>query len=40
MQAMSAYGYEIVGILIVGIDPDQHVQQAMLDISIGKLEFS
>ncbi|KAI6675855.1 hypothetical protein NL676_036651 [Syzygium grande] len=37
-KAMSAYGYEIVGILIVGIDPDQRVRRAMLDISIANIK--
>lgn len=36
MQAMSAYGYEIVQTLIVDIHPDEHVKRAMNEINAGK----
>lgn len=35
MQAMSAYGYEIVQTLIVDIEPDEHVKRAMNEINAG-----
>lgn len=37
LQAMSAYGYEIVQTLIVDIEPDEHVKRAMNEINAGKL---
>ena len=36
MQAMSAYGYQIVQTLIVDIEPDDHVKRAMNEINAGK----
>lgn len=36
LQAMSAYGYEIVQTLIVDIEPDIHVKRAMNEINAGK----
>jgi hypothetical protein len=38
-QAMSAYGYEIVQTLIVDIEPDKHVKQAMNEINAGNFFF-
>ena len=35
LQAMSAYGYEIVQTLIVDIEPDEHVKRAMNEINAG-----
>lgn len=35
LQAMSAYGYEIVQTLIVDIEPDIHVKRAMNEINAG-----
>jgi hypothetical protein len=37
LQAMSAYGYEIVQTLIVDIEPDEHVKRAMNEINAGIL---
>ena len=37
LQAMSAYGYEIVQTLIVDIEPDEHVKRAMNEINAGKV---
>lgn len=37
LQAMSAYGFEIVQTLIVDIEPDEHVKRAMNEINAGKL---
>lgn len=36
LQAMSAYGYEIVQTLIVDIEPDVHVKRAMNEINAGE----
>lgn len=36
LQAMSAYGFEIVQTLIVDIEPDRHVKKAMNEINAGK----
>lgn len=36
VQAMSAYGFEIVQILIVDIEPDVQVKRAMNEINAGK----
>lgn len=36
VQAMSAYGFEIVQTLIVDIEPDAHVKRAMNEINAGK----
>lgn len=35
LQAMSAYGFEIVQTLIVDIEPDVHVKRAMNEINAG-----
>lgn len=35
LQAMSAYGYEIVQTLIVDIEPDSQVKRAMNEINAG-----
>jgi regulator of protease activity HflC (stomatin/prohibitin superfamily) len=35
VQAMKNYGYEIVQILIVDIEPDESVKQAMNEINAG-----
>jgi len=35
-HAMCAYGFEIVGTLIVDIEPDEHVKRAMNEINAGK----
>lgn len=35
LQAMSAYGFEIVQTLIVDIEPDEHVKRAMNEINAG-----
>jgi regulator of protease activity HflC (stomatin/prohibitin superfamily) len=40
LQAMSAYGYEIVQTLIVDIEPDEHVKRAMNEINAGKVLVS
>lgn len=40
LQAMSAYGYEIVQTLIVDIEPDDHVKRAMNEINAGELSIS
>ena len=37
LQAMSAYGYEIVQTLIVDIEPDVQVKRAMNEINAGML---
>ena len=37
LQAMSAYGYEIVQTLIVDIEPDERVKRAMNEINAGKI---
>lgn len=37
LQAMSAYGFEIVQTLIVDIEPDIHVKRAMNEINAGKV---
>lgn len=37
MQAMSAYGYEIVQTLIVDIEPDVNVKRAMNEINAGNV---
>lgn len=39
LQAMSAYGYEIVQTLIVDIEPDEHVKRAMNEINAGELSI-
>lgn len=36
VQAMSAYGFEIVQTLITDIEPDEHVKRAMNEINAGK----
>lgn len=36
LQAMSAYGFEIVQTLIVDIEPDVRVKRAMNEINAGK----
>lgn len=33
---MSTYGYEIVQILIVDVEPDVHVKRSMNEINAGK----
>jgi L-asparagine transporter-like permease len=40
LQAMSAYGYEIVQTLIVDIEPDEHVKRAMNEINAGNVLVS
>lgn len=40
LQAMSAYGYEIVQTLIVDIEPDERVKRAMNEINAGKILMS
>jgi len=37
LQAMSAYGYEIVQTLIVDIEPDEHVKRSMNEINAGDI---
>ena len=37
LQAMCAYGYEIVQTLIVDIEPDEQVKRAMNEINAGML---
>lgn len=37
IQAMSAYGYEIVQTLIVDIEPDVNVKRAMNEINAGNV---
>lgn len=36
LQAMSAYGFEIVQTLIVDIEPDAQVKRAMNEINAGE----
>ena len=36
---MSAYGFEIVQMLIVNTKPDEHVKRAMSEINSGKCSF-
>lgn len=40
LQAMSAYGYEIVQTLITDIEPDEHVKRAMNEINAGNFLMS
>lgn len=40
LQAMSAYGFEIVQTLITDIEPDEHVKRAMNEINAGIYRYS